>query len=262
MIRHTHANGVITLEFEQLQNAPVRGHVATRHGGVSPAPWSSLNFSVSRGDTPERVAKNRQRLAAALGVDAQRMVRCQQVHGVQVHRVGAEQGGRVQGPGDALITAECHVPLALVFADCVPVLLYDARNHALGVCHAGWRGTVAGAAAKTLRAMQEAFGTRSADVHAGIGPSIGPESYAVGPDVWESAQAALPFADACFSEPSSSQLHFDLWQANRLQLEAEGVPAANIDVSGIDTAQNTQDFFSHRAERGQCGLFTMVAWLA
>ncbi|MEX1020438.1 MAG: polyphenol oxidase family protein, partial [Litorilinea sp.] len=183
MIRHVHANGVVTLGFESLAALPVQGHVATRHGGVSPAPWQSLNFSVSRGDTPDRVAENRRRLAAALDVDADKLVRCQQVHGTDVQCVDGEHAGVVPVAADALITATPGVPLALVFADCTPILLYDTARHALGVCHAGWRGTVAGAAVATLRAMQRVYATRPADVRVGIGPSIGPASYEVGAEV-------------------------------------------------------------------------------
>lgn len=265
MKRFEHANGVVTLGFESLANGmPVQGHVATRHGGVSPAPWRSLNFSVARGDSRERVAENRRRLGEALDIDPARLARCQQVHGTQVAQVDANRGSRDRQPeADALITGAPDIPLALVFADCVPVLLYDARRHALGVCHAGWRGTVAGAAVATLQAMRTAYGTQAQDVVAGIGPSIGPASYEVGADVVAAARAALPDAERCLVVPASggTRLHFDLWLANRLQLEAAGVPARQIEVSEIDTAQNTHDFFSHRGEQGRCGLFTMVAWL-
>lgn len=263
MNRIEHANGVVTIGFEQLADWPVQAHIATRHGGVSPAPWHSLNFSVARGDTPERVEENRRRLAAALYLDAAAMVRCQQVHGVAVRCIGPEDAGSVQAQTDGLITGTPLIPLTLVFADCVPVLLYDTQRHVLGVCHAGWRGTVAGNARETLAAMTRVFGTEPQNVRAGIGPSIGPASYEVGEDVRAAALAQLPHAAACFSYPQGAHArpYFDLWSANRMLLEAAGVPGEQIEIAGIDTAQNTHDFFSHRGERGRCGLFCMVAWL-
>jgi YfiH family protein len=222
-----------------------------------------LNFSVTRGDAPERVAENRRRLTTALDIDESALVRCAQVHGANVHRVDAQDAGKLCPAGDGLVTNTPGLPLALVFADCVPVLLHDPVRRALGVCHAGWRGTVSGAALATLTAMQDAFGTSPTDVWAGIGPSIGPQSYEVGDEVLAAASAQLAYADQCFTryDRQDRGIHFDLWTANRLQLEGAGVPQAQIEVAGIDTAQTTQDFYSHRGEQGRCGLFSMVAWL-
>lgn len=262
MHRLVHENGVITYTFENLAAYPVSAHVSTRHGGVSPAPWNSLNFSVKRGDSGERVRANRQRLADALRIEATSFVFCQQVHGSRVERVVRDDAGAVRLDADGLLTADAMTPLSLVFADCVPVALYDRRRHVLAVCHAGWRGTVAGIAADTVAAMRSAFDTDPADIVAGIGPSIGPDSYEVGTDVVTAAER-LPDADRLFRfrNGSGRNPHFDLWEANRSQLVQAGVPESQIEVSGIDTARNTADFFSHRAEHGQCGLFSMVAWL-
>ena len=263
MQRMSHANGVITYTFDSLANLPVRAHVSTRHGGVSPAPWQSLNLSISRGDALANVEQNRDRLAAALGVDPGRTVRCRQVHGTGVAKVDASDGGEWIASTDGLVTDTVGLPLLLLFADCTPILLYDPVHHALGVCHAGWRGTVNGMAMATLWAMQAGYDTNPADVIAAIGPSIGPASYEVGQEVVEMVQAKLPTPDRFFTYPNglAQRPYFDLWQANTQQLVEAGVPLAQIEISGIDTAQNTADFFSHRAEQGHCGLFTMTAWL-
>lgn len=264
MQRITHPNGVITYTFDILGSHPVRAHVSTRHGGVSPAPWDTLNFSVSRGDAPERVQENRQRLATALGFAADQMVRTHQVHGTGVAKVDWNDAGSWQEACDGLISDAVGLPLALVFADCVPILLYDPLHHALGVCHAGWRGTLNGAATATLWAMQAAYDTQPAAVLACIGPSIGPQSYEVGEEVLNLAQVKLRNADQLFTYPHGPEQkpYFNLWQANVDQLVEAGVLPTQIEISGIDTAQNTADFFSHRAERGQCGLFSLAAWLA
>jgi len=263
MQRLTHANGVITYTFDSLAKLPVGAHVSTRHGGVSPTPWNTLNFSVTRGDTPQRVQQNRVRLAAALGVDPAVVVRGRQVHGTGVAKVDWNDAGSWHDGTDGLITDAVGLPLAWVFADCVPVLLYDGVRHVLGGCHAGWRGTVNGAATATLWAMQAAYDTNPADVQACIGPSVGPDTYEVGPGVVEMAHAKLTGAARFFLYPKGADHnpHFDLWQANAYQLIEAGVPATQVEISGIDTAQNTHDFFSHRAEQGRCGLFAMMAWL-
>ncbi len=267
MQRIVHGNGVITWTFEGLAGYPVQAHVTTRHGGVSPSPWSSLNFSISRGDNPERVAQNRRRLAAALGLDPDSLVAARQIHGTGVAKVDWSDAGTWQAGVDALITEAVGLPLFLTFADCVPLVFYEPRRHVLGLCHAGWRGTVNGAAVATLWAMQAAYGVDPAHVRVGIGPSIGPASYQVGPDVLEMALARLPDAHRYFHYPSSGREggevrpHFDLWQANVEQLVDAGVRPEHIEVSGMDTATHTHDFFSHRAEQGRCGLFGVVAWL-
>ncbi len=263
MRRIIHPNGIITYSFEALADLPVAAHVSTRHGGISPAPWNTLNFSIFRGDTPERVQLNQQRLAEGLGIDVRAIIRCRQTHSTRVAKVDQSNAGQWQEDCDALITDSIDLPLMLVFADCVPILLYDPVNHALGIAHAGWRGTVNGATGSLLWAMQAAYGSNPADIIAGIGPSIGPASYQVGPEVYDLAQAKLNNAAALFSYPAGPDQnpHFDLWQANVEQLLEAGVPSSQIEVSGIDTAQNTSDFFSHRAEQGRCGLFGMVAWL-
>jgi YfiH family protein len=264
MQRITHPNGVVTYTFEQFAPYPVHAHVSTRHGGVSPEPWNTLNFSVLRGDTRERVAENRRRFAEAVGVNPAHVTHARQVHGTGVAKVGWDEVGQTLDGCDALITDAVGLPLSVVFADCVPVLFYDPEHHALGVCHSGWRGTVNGAAVATLWAMIAAYNSDPAKILVGIGPSIGPQSYQVGEEVLEMARAKLANADRYFIFPDGDdeRPYFDLWRANVGQLVEEGVPLEQIEVSGIDTAQNTDDFFSHRAEKGQCGLFAMMAWLA
>jgi YfiH family protein len=263
MERIVHENGVITYVFESLTGLPVRSHVSTRHGGVSPAPWESLNFSVRRGDTPARVAQNTHRLASGLRLDGQAIVTAAAIHGTGVAKVDASDAGTKQANCDGLITDSVGLPLLLTFADCVPLVFYDRRRHALGLSHSGWRGTVNGMPAATLWAMQAAYGSDPADILVGIGPSIGPASYQVGQEVLDLARVKLPDAETLFTWPDGPEANpfFDLWQANARQLVAAGVPPGQIEISGLDTARNTHDFFSHRAEQGRCGLFVAVAWL-
>lgn len=263
MHRHEHPNGIITYTFESLMGSSVQAHVSTRHSGVSPEPWHSLNLSIARGDTRERVEANRDRLTTAIGVDTQKLVRCRQVHSTGVAKVDLHDANSWIDGTDGLVTDTPDLPLLLLFADCTPILLYDPIHHALGVCHAGWRGTVNGMAVATLWAMQAAYDTNPHDVIVCLGPSIGPASYEVGTDVWKMAHAKLTDAERLFTFPNGPDHnpYFDLWQANVSQLVDAGIPQAQIEVSGIDTVQSTDDFFSHRAEQGRCGLFSMIAWL-
>lgn len=263
MFRTTHANGVATCTFESLQALPLRAHVTTRHGGVSPAPWNTLNFSARRGDSRENVAQNRLRLGEALGIDAHALIFCEQVHGTGIAKVDGSDAGQVKKGCDGLITDSTGQPIGLVFADCVPVLVYDRRRHALGMVHAGWRGTVNRAASALVWAMQAAYDSDPGDLVGCIGPSIGPSSYEVGEEVWEMAQARLVRPERFFDRPhgAGEKPHLNLWAANASQLADEGIPGDQIEIAGIDTAQYTADFFSHRAEQGRCGLFAMVAWL-
>ena len=263
MHRICYNNGVVAYAFESFACLPLQAHVSARHGGVSPEPWHSLNFSYSRGDARARVLENFARFCAALGRDPAQPVRTHQVHSTNVAQVGWEDAGVRQERCDALITNAVGLPLFLVFADCVPLVMYDPAHHALGACHAGWRGTVDGIASATLGAMTAAYETVAADVHVGIGPSIGPESYEVGEEVIERAISALPGGEKYLRSRMVDQANplFDLWQANIDQLTAEGVPEGQIELSGIDTAGRTDEFFSHRAEKGRCGLFGLLTWL-
>ena len=263
MHRHHHPNGVITLTFDSLAAWPVAAHVSTRHGGVSPAPWKSLNFSVLRGDSPDNVAENRRRLASALQLEPGWFVRCHQIHGTGIAKVGWEDAGSMLAASDGLVTDQIGLPLTIVCADCVPLLLYDPAHHALGVVHAGWRGTLNGAATALLWTLQAAYASDPAQIQVCIGPSIGPLSYEVGPEVAALAQLRLPHPAAALHYPNGPQAnpHLDLWQANLQLLHQAGVPAEQCEQSAIDTARHTADFFSHRAEEGRCGLFSLVAWL-
>jgi YfiH family protein len=149
----------------------------------------------------------------------------------------------------------------------VPVLFYDPTHHAAGLAHAGWRGVAARVAPATVRAMVDAFGTRPEDLWAGIGPSIGPDHYAVGPEVVTAVRSALVggrFADTLPDEPPiaarrARQWYLDLPGAVRMQLRLAGVGA--VDLAGICTACDTTAWYSHRAESGKTGRFGVMVML-
>jgi YfiH family protein len=242
--------------------------VTTRPGGVSSGPYATLNLSLNVGDSVAGVLENRRRVAAALGAEPDDFVFCEQVHAGVATVVGAEHRGRgTRSPADAvpgadaLVTADPGTVLAVLAADCVPVALYDPVRHVLACAHAGWRGTVARAAASAVAAM-ESLGTRAADVVAGVGPAIAPSRYEVGAEVAD-------FAERCFGSRTGEILSpvgggrwlFDLWTANRIVLREAGVPDSQIHVTDVPTGPDGGGrFFSHRAERPG-GRFAAVARL-
>lgn len=262
--------GDITVETFDLFDAreDVTFAVTTRRGGVSAAPFASLNLGAHVGDDDAAVAENRERLSAFTGVAAEALCLGGQVHGTRV-AVVEEPGGRFEKT-DALVTALPDVPLMILTADCAAVALYDPVRAAVGIAHAGWRGTLADIAAVIIGVMRGRFGTAPPELLAAVGPSIGPCCYQVGPEVTDAFYAAHPdiapdilsppdFASAgSFEGVNDDRSMLDLWTANRLMLERAGVPPQHIEVSGSCTACNTDRFFSHRAEKGRTGRFAAV----
>jgi YfiH family protein len=245
----THLSG-----FDRLVHA-----VFTRHGGVSAAPWATLNVSRSVGDRAEAVTENHRRLADAIGIDRAAIATAYQVGSCGVVRVGPDDRGTIARDTDALITDTPGVPLMLRFADCLPVVVYDPVRRAAGLAHAGWRGTLAGVARQTVRAMGEAFGSRPADLIAAIGPGIGPCCYQVGPEVVAAVRTRFADAEPLLPVQPDGSRHFDLWAANVWQLVGAGV--GQVNVAGLCTACHVDEFFSHRGERGRTGRFAGVVML-
>lgn len=249
-------------QFEQWKDTPGLIHgVFTRLGGVSHAPWASLNLGASVGDDPQAVAHNAERFYGALGLHRSHACTVWQVHGAEtVIATEARPDQRWLAQADAILTERPNLPLSMRFADCVPVLLYDPVHPAIGLVHAGWRGTMIDVVGTALQKMSTAFGTHPADVQAGIGPSIGPECYQVGTEVVEAARSAFGELEGLVHYAADGSAYLDLWAANRKALERAGVE--QIEVSGLCTACHTDEFFSHRAEHGRTGRFGAVIALA
>ncbi len=230
--------------------------ISTRHGGVSPAPFDALNLGRKSGDTLANVEINFQRLHDALALDSTATVRASQAQADRVAIVNAAHRGTVVDDVDALVTNVSGVPLFLHYADCVPILFFDPAHRAIGIAHAGWRGTVGKIATKTAQAMRDTFGTQPHDLIAGIAPSIGPCCYRVGADVSNQIRAAFDNADELLIPQADGGVHLDLWQANVSQLGALGVK--QIEVASLCTAHRTDDFYSWRAEQAKTGRFGAI----
>lgn len=252
-------NDVILYQSAQLLDLGVIHAVTTRHGGVSPAPFDTMNLSAHVGDTPERVQENLERLHNALGLGRAATVDASQAQANHVARVTAnERGTRIQNV-DGLITNTRGVNLMLRFADCVPILLYDPIHHAIGLAHAGWRGTVSKVLTNTVNEMRAAFETEPNDLIACIGPSIGPCCYEIGAEVRENVERAFPETFELLLRQNGS-VHLDLWQANAAQLRALGVK--QIEIAGVCTADHTHDFYSWRREQAHTGRFAALIALS
>jgi len=248
--------------------------VTGRAGGASSGAYDSLNMGLTVGDDPERVLENRRRVAAAFGASISDCVYARQVHGTGVHVVGDQDRGRGTlrvddsiPDTDALVTATPGVVLAILTADCVPIVLHDPVAGVLACVHSGWRGTVARIAAATVAAMEK-LGSRPADIIAGVGPAIDPARYQVGADVHAAfgtdAESVLrPDPATALVTPADPRWLLDLRTANRLVLTQAGLREENVHVTDIPTGPRPEAapaFFSDRAER-PCGRLALVARL-
>jgi polyphenol oxidase len=228
--------------------------VFTRQGGVSAPPWTGLNLGGTVGDDPECVRRNRQLALEAIGRDPTTVFDVWQVHGTEVViAVTPRMPAVPHQHADAILTDKPSITLLMRFADCVPVLLHDPGRGVAGIAHAGWMGTVLGTVRMAVDAMKMHFGCRPADIRAGIGPSIGPDHYEIGADVAAQVRSAFGSDASRLLELRDGATYFDLWSANRLHLERAGVE--QIEVAGLCTACHTDDWFSHRAEKGRTGRF-------
>jgi len=230
--------------------------------------WLRRGFSAPRVDLSAGAGavgtEHRRAFYASFGYAPEQVVGAKQVHGAGVARVAAKDGGRgALGRGDAipgvdaLITDTPGIALVMFFADCLPIMLIDEPHRAIGLAHAGWRGTIADVAGNTVRAMAEAFGTDPADLRVDLGPAIGGCCYEVGPEVAERFRAIDPAAVA----EQSPRDHVDLVAANRSLLQRRGVLASAIHGTGLCTACRVDTWFSHRAERGNAGRFGAIIGL-
>ena len=241
----------------------VRALVTTRGAGAEApaAPFGTFNLAAHVGDDPARVAANRRRLQQCLGVG--RVQWLQQVHGTEVLRLAGGSGDAEPEPpcADGLYTRAPGVALAIMTADCLPILLCDRRGREIAALHAGWRGLAAGIVAQGVAA----FRVPGAELLAWLGPAIGPDHFEVGGEVRaaflrDASRGGLGAgAGAAFSPARRPDHYFcDLYRLARLALAQCGVEA--VYGGGWCTACERERFFSYRAE-GRCGRMTSLIWL-
>lgn len=235
-------------------DAPAGAAFTTRRGGVSGGPFASLNLGVERGDDPDAVRANRARVCEALGLDPAGVRMLHQVHGVTVRRTGDGDRGRFLGElrgwpeGDALVSEAPGEAVAVLGADCLPVLLWRRDRPAVAAAHAGWRGLVAGVLEEAVAALGE-----PALLGAAIGPGIGPCCYPVSSEVRE--RFASRFGEAVVSPPA-----VDLAAAARVALEGAGVPGSAIQGLEACTSCDADRFYSFRRDGEGSGRQGGLVW--
>lgn len=244
-----------TLEYLAADGIGVPHGFTTRCGGVSTGMLESLNLGYHRGDAPENVAQNYHRLATAIGFDPKTVVLTRQIHSDVVRLVTkADCKGfdhRDYPACDGLVTNDPGVALVIFTADCTPILLYDPVTGAVGAAHAGWRGTAANIAGKTVEAMAHHFGCQPEHIHAAIGPNIGPCHFETDADVPEAMLTAFGEEATPYIEKKGEKYYLDLKKINALALKRAGVN--HMDISEDCTYCQHQRFWSHRFTGGQRG---------
>ena len=274
----------------------LRAGFSTREGGATTVYGTpgDLNLGWNVNDPAETVAANRERFLEALaGPHPGQLVAVRQFHSPLIRTVGpntaplATPEGRAVLRGDALLTADPNRLLAILTADCVPVLIADTRRRVVAAFHAGWRGTLARIVERGIGTLRLRFGSRPKDLIAAIGPGIGPCCYSVGEDVRHNFESQFAYASTLFSEVYDSdpikdkypllfltarapghsnigpQIHLDLIEANRRQLLDAGLAPSKISIVGECTActrlpNGRRRYFSHRDEHGYTGRMLSV----
>jgi len=268
------------LQSESLARIPWLLHgFSTRLSGASKIYGGALNLGFTKQDSRLTVERNRRAFLKKIGAVANGrpwpLITLRQIHSDVIHCVTDLPQQALAG--DGLITRTPGIVLAILTADCIPVILVDTKRPAIGVFHAGWRGTVKRIIEKGVGEMRRCFGTQARDIKAAIGPGIHSCCYEVGPEVRQQFESQFEYAVELFREAKESdpirekypllflsarapghselpkKIFLDLVEANRQQLIIAGVSAKNISASPLCTACRTDLLFSHRAERGITG---------
>jgi YfiH family protein len=230
-----------------LDIASIEHGFFTRLGGVSSGIYQSLNCGFGSGDEPRRIAENRARCAAAIGVPSDRLVTTHQVHGVAVAEVTEPWAAGAAPPrADAMVTRLPGLALGILTADCAPILLADGEAGVIGAAHAGWKGARAGVGEAVVSAMVR-LGGAAGRIVAVVGPAIGMASYEVGPEFRDAFLADDPALARFFETGSLGRPHFDLQGFVVSRLAALGLGA--VERIEADTCADSTRFFSYRRGR-------------
>jgi YfiH family protein len=249
-------NGLKVGLFETLDPSLILHGIFTRQGGVSPAPWDSLNVGGLVGDAEGNVVTNRHRIFETMKLDKESIFDVWQVHGSKIVCTDSPRPSNVDHQkADAILTDRPGVTLFMRFADCVPIMVYDPAHHVIGIVHAGWQGTVRNIIGKTVEFMRTNYDSNPNHIISCIGPSIGPDHYEVKSDVIDQIEQSFDedTRHILHTTSGNNKANLDLWGANEILLRKAGVK--NIEQSHICTACNLTDWFSHRGQKGKHGVF-------
>jgi YfiH family protein len=241
---------ISALKYPLFQPYPEIIHgVFLRHGGVSLGPIGSLNVGGSVGDDLSKIQENRARISSFLNIPS--IVYAKQTHGTSIHRVTREDLDQPQGWNllrassmkgmDALFTTEKNIGLSILHADCQAAIFYDPTHQALGMAHAGWRGSIQNIYSSLIEAMGKSIGTKPQDLLVSISPSLGPNHA-------EYKNYKVDFPQDLWRFQTTPN-HFDFWEMSLSQLIARGVLKNNIEISRICTYSEKADYFSYRRDQ-------------
>ncbi|MGB9886045.1 MAG: peptidoglycan editing factor PgeF [Moorellales bacterium] len=255
-------------QIEDWEPYAVTAGFSTRRKGVSGGPYAALNLGFNTEDEPQAVLQNRLRLARQLNLPLERWVAAHQVHGTRVAVVGAAEAGRgaatpetALAEADALITSTAGLVLTAYFADCVPLLFFCPQPRAVGVAHAGWRGTAAGVAQAVVAAFRAHLGVEAPDLRVVVGPHVGSCCYRVGEEVVAALAERLGRDTSGWATQKEGQWWVDLGEANIRVLERSGLGRDQIRRFSPCTSCRVEWFYSFRRDRRRTGRFTALICL-
>ena len=268
-MRLHNADSVPFLTYNSLSELKfIRHAFSTRLGGVSEGEFTSMNLAFNRGDDPDRVTENYKRLCQSAGFEFESLTASAQDHHTFVRAVTRENRGtgiyksRDLESVDGLITNEKGVTLVTYYADCTPLFFVDTGNKAIGLAHAGWRGTVGRIGEKVVKKMGEYYGTKPENIVAAVGPAISVCCYEVDEPCAAHFLALTDLNTDKFVFPKDGGKYMlDLLEANRQILVAAGVKAENITLSDLCTNCNSDLLWSHRATKGKRGTMSALMCL-
>lgn len=243
--------GISFIEPDWPAPARVRALTTTRSGGISEAPWHSLNLGDHVGDNPAHVAENRQRLADSIGLPADRIAWIRQTHGTRVARFPGPENPEA----DASVTDQTDLACAILTADCLPVAFCNTEGTKIAAAHAGWRGLCNGILENTAKQIGTPENTL-----AWLGPAIGPDQFEVGPEVRKAFLAHNPQAAVAFKPSPNRPGHYlaNLYQLARQRLNSAGI--TRIYGGTHCTVTESDRFFSYRRD-GTTGRMATLIWL-
>ena len=267
VMKLNNVNSVPYLTYNSLSEIDFINHAfSTRLGGVSTDEFTSMNLAFNRGDSPENVTENYKRFCKSAGFDYESLTASSQDHHTFVRAVTKENVGvGIYKPKDiesvdALITNEPGVTLVTYYADCTPLFFVDTKQKAIGLAHAGWRGTVGRIGDNVVKKMQSLYGSDPSDIKASIGPAISVCCYEVDKPCADNFLALDELDSTKFVFPKGNgKFMIDLLETNRQILVHAGVKNENITVSDVCTNCNSELLWSHRATKGHRG--TMSAFM-
>lgn len=234
--------------------------MATRIGGVSPAPYDTLNFSKKRENNPQSFSENMRRFGEAVGFHYQKAIANNYAHGPELHKGELRDAGagvtreNLSCKCDGLYTDVAELPLITYHADCVPLFFYDPHRHAAAICHAGWRGVSTHITKNAVRSLIE-MGCDAENILCAVGPCISVKHFEVGHDVFD---VFINIFGKDVTEKRNGRMYVDLPKACVKDMIDTGIIARNITVSDLCTYEDRRLFFSHRRDNGATGAMAAV----